>query len=258
MDQRPDLLDRLTDRARGILALARRPAEEGNHEEITPEDLLLGMACAGDGVAFCLLAKFGISQQDIRRRLEEQYELSDRRAARKSIPLSAQAFQTLELAAAMAAANGEEYVQTHYLLCAIAEQVGTLAGRVLADLGVTPELIRAEGAKLLAAATPDYRPANHELSADELIGARRIALPNRLREINDGLAEVRRCKEAAVNSEDFDGAAFARTRETQLLREKEALLTEWAEGVDITEIADELDRIYQQAERVRGMLGKPG
>jgi hypothetical protein len=68
------------------------------------------------------------------------------------------------------------------------------------------------------------------------------------------VGDVRRKKEEAIEFEDFDTAASARIVERKLLAEKVRLVSAWLETVDIANLVDELDRMYQQAERLREIL----
>src|SRR5215468_10857684 len=70
---------------------------------------------------------------------------------------------------------------------------------------------------------------------------RRMTAPPDLREFDERIAEVRREKESAIDSQDFERAAKLRDDEKALLEQREAKETEWrAEGVDLfNEVTEE-------------------
>src|SRR5215469_7249477 len=70
---------------------------------------------------------------------------------------------------------------------------------------------------------------------------RRMTAPPDLRDFDERIADVRREKESAIDSQDFEKAAALRDTEKQLLAKKTAKEREWrAEGVDLfNEVDDE-------------------
>src|SRR5690349_8254174 len=71
---------------------------------------------------------------------------------------------------------------------------------------------------------------------------RRMTAPPDLREFDERIASVRREKESAIDSQDFEKAASLRDREKTLLQEKESREKEWkADGIDAAaEVNEEL------------------
>ncbi|MCL1922911.1 MAG: ATP-dependent Clp protease ATP-binding subunit [Propionibacteriaceae bacterium] len=67
-----------------------------------------------------------------------------------------------------------------------------------------------------------------------------MTAPANLREIDEQLAQIRREREAAAESMDYDSAATMRTKELELLSERERLDTEWkASGEAVPASVDE-------------------
>ena len=69
---------------------------------------------------------------------------------------------------------------------------------------------------------------------------RRMTAPPELREFDEKIAHVRREKESAIDSQDFEKAAALRDDERKLVEEKEAKEKEWKAGdVDLAAVLDE-------------------
>ena len=65
------MFERFTDRARRVVVLAQEEARMLNHDYIGTEHILLGLIHEGEGVAAKALESFGISQEAVRRQVEE-------------------------------------------------------------------------------------------------------------------------------------------------------------------------------------------
>ncbi len=63
--------DRFTDRARRVMALARKEAQRFNHDFIGTEHVLLGLIQEGSGVAANVLKNLGVETEKIRREIEK-------------------------------------------------------------------------------------------------------------------------------------------------------------------------------------------
>jgi hypothetical protein len=61
-----------------------------------------------------------------------------------------------------------------------------------------------------------------------------------VRDLDGEIAQVRRDKEAAIDVQDFEGAAVLRDRESQLLGDKAAREQEWAA---LPSLSDEIERL---------------
>lgn len=106
-----------------------------------------------------------------------------------------------------------------------------LAGLLVGDLPSDP-----------AFAAPDAAP--RELHAALTAALRQDStVPRELRDLDEQIAEVRRVKEAYIDSQDFELAAAARDDEKQLLRRKDDLDRQW--------------RAAQPAELAQGDLREP-
>ena len=69
-----------------------------------------------------------------------------------------------------------------------------------------------------------------------------------IRDLEREIAQVRRDKEAAIDVQDFEGAAVPRDRESQLISDKAAREQEWAA----------LPSLSEEIERLRDLLRRHG
>jgi len=70
---------------------------------------------------------------------------------------------------------------------------------------------------------------------------------------------VRRDKESAIDSQDFEQATSLRDRETQLLADKTARQHQWeATHPDLASLAEQVQRLSGEVERLRGLLRQHG
>jgi ATP-dependent Clp protease ATP-binding subunit ClpC len=92
-----------------------------------------------------------------------------------------------------------------------------------------------------------------------------MTVPEDLREAEEQLAQVRRQKEAAIDAEDFEGAAALRDQERQLLARLAEREREWKAEVDLDAVvgenqrlSGEVQRLLGEVERLRELLRRHG
>lgn len=140
-----------TPRAKKVLELALREALSLSHNHIGPEHVLLGLVREGEGVAAQILVRH-VDDLDRVRRLVLA-EISDPTTrTQKSTTAAEEAFTAAEALA------GAGPVGSHHLLEALVRSEGSMAARVLADLGVDPETIAAKIDELDPEGTTDATP----------------------------------------------------------------------------------------------------
>jgi ATP-dependent Clp protease ATP-binding subunit ClpC len=65
-----------------------------------------------------------------------------------------------------------------------------------------------------------------------------------MRDLDQGIAQVRRDKESALDAQDFENAAALRDRERRLLHEKASRKEEWASArLSLPSLSDEVERL---------------
>ncbi|GGU18209.1 hypothetical protein GCM10010178_07880 [Lentzea flava] len=150
-----------TPRAKKVLELSLREALSLNHNHIGPEHVLLGLIREGEGVAAQIIVRHAEDLDRVRRLvLAEMTEPATR--TQKSTTAAEEAFSAAEALA------GAGPVGSHHLLEALVRSEGSMAARVLADLGVDPEAIAAKIDELDPESTTDATP--------EEVAARRMEL----------------------------------------------------------------------------------
>jgi hypothetical protein len=71
------------------------------------------------------------------------------------------------------------------------------------------------------------------------------------------IGQARRDRQAAADTQDYENAAVLRDRERQLLAQKASRQDEWAAAhVDLPSLAEELKRVRDQVEHLRGLLSQ--
>src|SRR6059036_1112253 len=134
-------LDKFTIKAQEALQAAQSLAEQQSHQAIEPEHLLTTLIEQREGIVGPLLAKLGAHPDAIQRALRA--ELAKLPAVRGGSGqyLGERTRQVLEGAQTEALHLKDEYVSTEHLLIALAQDRDGVAGRVLAQNGVTAEAV---------------------------------------------------------------------------------------------------------------------
>jgi ATP-dependent Clp protease ATP-binding subunit ClpC len=155
------IFNRLTDRSRNCVQAAFEEARMLGHDSLGDEDLLLGILRADEGIAAEVLASLGVSLEGVRE--ESRERLSDalssigvslediRREAgdafemripdNRRIPFSPRAKKALVEARKEMRRLGDNYLGTEHILLGILRNEDGTAVRVLASMGVSPEML---------------------------------------------------------------------------------------------------------------------
>lgn len=141
---RPTGFENLTPLATRALALARREAEQLNHNFLGTEHVLLGLIALGQGVAITVLSRLGLNLEEVRKAVEKQISRGPDQGIVFNIPYTPRVRKVLALAAEDAKALHHAYVGTEHLLLGLLQEQEGLAGRVLRNFRVDLELTRRE------------------------------------------------------------------------------------------------------------------
>jgi ATP-dependent Clp protease ATP-binding subunit ClpA len=185
----------------------------------------------------------------------------------------------LELASQEALQLGHNYIGTEHILLGLIREGEGVAAQVLVKLGADLNRVRQQVIQLLHGyqgkepADPGPRlgkRARARLMNDAL--ARIDALDRRLAEIerwvgmrpdlddvDQEIAQVRREKEAAIDTQDFETAAALRDKEKELLAARASKEKQW-EGAtgDRPSLAAEFSRVNAELERLRAIVRQHG
>ena len=155
------MFTRFTNRTRRSVDAAFEEARMLGHDSLGDEDLLLGILRADDGTAADVLASLGVTLEDARGESEavlsgalasigisfdevrrEAGEVFDMRIPNdRRIPFSPAAKKALVGARKQMRRLGDNYLGTEHVLLGILENEDGTAVRILARLGVAPEML---------------------------------------------------------------------------------------------------------------------
>ena len=165
------MLEQFTDRARKVMALANREAQEMNHEYIGTEHILLGLVNDGNGVGANVLKNLGVDLCKVRQEVERLLKKGAEPTLGK-LPQTPRAKSVIEFAIAEAQKLNHNYVGTEHLLLGLLREEEGVAAQVLMNLGVSLDEAREQVAGMLGLPF-DLKP---ELQVDHLnLAAQRAA-----------------------------------------------------------------------------------
>ncbi len=150
-------LDRFTQRARRVLALAQEEAERLNHAYIGTEHLLLGLVKEENGIAGQVLRRLGVTPQKVE---EMVLRMSGpgRRTPHSKPDLTPRIRRVIELAVDEARRMGHHYIGTEHLLLGLVRLGDGMAVDILKSLGLSLEQIRRETNRAIQETTAVTRP----------------------------------------------------------------------------------------------------
>jgi ATP-dependent Clp protease ATP-binding subunit ClpC len=136
------LSQRFTERGRQAVVFAQSEARELGHDYIGTEHLLLGLLRQEESTAARVMQALGVPTDEVRARVIASVGRGDK-AAVGQIPFTPLAKKGLELALRESLELGHTYVGTEHLLLGLTREGESVAARVLLDLGLAAERVRA-------------------------------------------------------------------------------------------------------------------
>jgi len=273
-----EVFERFTDRARRVVVLAQEEARMLNHNYLGTEHILLGLIHEGEGVAARALESLGISLEAVRQQVEEIIG-QGQQAPSGHIPFTPRAKKVMELASREALQLGHNYIGTEHILLGLIREGEGVAAQVLVKLGADLNRVRQQVIQLLQG-YQGTEPADHRRRLGKRARARLMddalaridALDQRLAaierwaamrpdldDVDQEIAQVRRDKETAIDSQDFESAAALRDKEKELLTTRASREMEWAAATgDRPSLAAEFGRVNAELERLRAILHQHG
>jgi ATP-dependent Clp protease ATP-binding subunit ClpA len=254
------MFERFTDRARHVLVLAQEEARMLNHDHVGTEHVLLALIREGGGVAAQALKSLGVTEEAARQQVEQitgpgqagpqpGHDLAFTPGARK----------TLQLSLREAIALGHGYLGTEHILLGLIRDGEGVAMQVLNGLDVDPNRVRQQVIQLVSARRVHEEPGSGRVTGrgrrkllaelrsrfDSLdwrlsVLEQRVGTSPDVAQIDQEITQVRRDKETAIDTQDFENAAVLRDRESQLLSDRAARLQEAA---DLPSLSDEVERL---------------
>ena len=145
------MFERLTDRARKVMALANQEAQRFNHEYIGTEHILLGLVKEGSGVGANVLKHLDIDLRKVRLEVEKLVKSGPEMVTMGKLPQTPRAKKVIEYAIEEARNLNHNYVGTEHLLLGLLREHDGVAAQVLMNLGLKLEEVREEVLSLLGA-----------------------------------------------------------------------------------------------------------
>ncbi len=190
------LFERFTERARQVVVLAQVEARTLKHDHIGTEHLLLGSVREDKGVAARVLGSLDVTLERTRGEVVRIVGVGEYDAS-GHIPFTPVAKRVLEQALHEALVLGHNYIGTEHILLGLISLNEGPSVRILADMNITPDAIRAETLRLIGPGQPapaEEGPQPHAVSnaAEEWFhvgpgsGARRLLMLAGARALADG------------------------------------------------------------------------
>jgi ATP-dependent Clp protease ATP-binding subunit ClpA len=145
------MFERMTDRARKVMALANQEAQRFNHEYLGTEHLLLGVVKEGSGVGANVLKNLNIDLRKVRLEVERLVKAGPNMVMMGKVPLTPRAKKVIEMGFLEARKMGHNYFGTEHLLLGLLMDVDGIAAQVLMNLGVNIDDAAEEIRNLLGA-----------------------------------------------------------------------------------------------------------
>ena len=145
------MFERLTDRARKVMALANQEAQRFNHEYIGTEHILLGLVKEGSGVGANVLKNLDVDLRKVRLEVEKLVKAGPEVVMMGKLPQTPRAKKVIECAIEEARSLNHNYVGTEHLLLGLLREHDGVAAQVLMNLGLKLDEVREEVLNLLGA-----------------------------------------------------------------------------------------------------------
>jgi ATP-dependent Clp protease ATP-binding subunit ClpC len=158
------MLERLTERAKKVLALANQEAQRFNHEYVGTEHYLLGLVKEGTGVGANVLKNLGLDLHRVRLEVEKVVKPGPEMGQIGALPKTPRAKKVLEYALEEARNLNHNYIGTEHILLGLLREKGCVAAQVLMNMGLKLEEVRSEVLEMIGPG-PDQVPEDRSVTA---------------------------------------------------------------------------------------------
>jgi ATP-dependent Clp protease ATP-binding subunit ClpA len=164
------MLERFTDRARKVMALANTEAIRFHHEHVNTEHIVLGLINEGSNAGVNILRCLGIDPRRVRAEIERRVT-SGPKPATGRLPVTAEVARVIQYAVEESRDAGQDYVATEHLLLGLLRRQDGMAAQVLMSFGLKPEDVRAAATTFRGEEEPAFRgPPSHAPAAIPGVG----------------------------------------------------------------------------------------
>jgi ATP-dependent Clp protease ATP-binding subunit ClpC len=136
--------ERFTDRARKVMQLANQEAQRLNHEYIGCEHILLGLIAEGSGLAINVLKNLDIDLKKVKQGIVSHLIPGPSMVTMGKLPQTPGARKVIELSIQHAKELNDNHIGTEHILLGLLSEGGSLACKVLVELGASLEKVREE------------------------------------------------------------------------------------------------------------------
>ncbi len=136
-------MNNLTPHAQRVLTLARKEAERLGHNYIGNEHVLLAMLSLDLGIGVAAIKQSGLELETVKKAIEMAVG-SGQSAVHAVMPYTPRLKKVFSLAGKEARAFNDSFTDTEHFLLGIMKEGESMAARVLADLGLKYENLRAK------------------------------------------------------------------------------------------------------------------
>lgn len=135
--------ERFTEQAKRTLTLAQAEAETAHQSYIGTEHLLIALTANTDGLAHQVLTNLGLEVGTVRESISRVLGRNERIVIQQIVPTS-RVKKIIEIAFEEGRRMGDSHVSTGHLLLALLIEGEGIAARILEDVGVSLDKVRAE------------------------------------------------------------------------------------------------------------------
>ena len=147
---RGNMIEDLTPRAnRVIYVLSQEEAKRLNHDQLTPEHMLLGLIRDGEGIAIKALVNLGVDLSQLRNDVETAVKKVSGTLLAGELPPSPRIEKILRLSAMEARNLGHNYIGTEHLLLGLLKEESGTAALILESRDISMDKVRNEILRLL-------------------------------------------------------------------------------------------------------------
>ena len=148
------MFERFTDRARRVVVLAQEEARQLQHNYIGTEHILLALIGEGDGVAFRILDRLGMTIDGTREEVKAMVGVGSG-APSGHIPFTPRAKKTLELSLREALQLQHNYIGTEHILLGVIREGEGIGAQIMKQHAADLATIRTEVLDLLSTYQPE-------------------------------------------------------------------------------------------------------
>ena len=141
------MFGRFTERAQKVVAFAQQMAQQLGHNYVGTEHLLLGIINEKESIAAKALKNLGIEMEKVQQMIVKSIGMGNQPA--ELLGYTPRTKKVFELSIGEARNLNHNYVGTEHLLLGIIRAGDGVATKILAELGVNLQNVRAEVLKLL-------------------------------------------------------------------------------------------------------------